>query len=417
MTTVQAPPTPPHTREPEIDAGVIEEARRRQRRQWWVAAVVLIVIAAALALGLKFGSNSPTPPSGARGRPADGAGAATTTRVPGAHTTLLTWPAGKAVFGDLPGGGPGTTVRITKLDTGRSTVGRIPRIAGGDFPYTLTSVGPWLVFNSDRGVAAIRTDLRGPERILGRAVWFVPGTHGHVWLISADNAAAEPRSVREVDVSKGTQSPLVRLPHDTVDVIRGTTRGLLLIARGPGRDQLELWRPRAPPVALTPPGFGAENVFATTPNSATYGSRCTDVSRPSGSELVCDRLTVVDLRSGDRRSVTAPAGTRGWMPPLDVMMGASSLSPDGRYLAARAALPPAGGERARLYLVGLRGAASSTIPVPDSNAPFNAQMAWSISGNWLTYQTANRRLRAWRPGSRPRTLNFPCCGATMLAVP
>lgn len=415
--TLRTPPAPSQTRAPEIEAGVIEDARRRQRRERWGAAAVLTAIAAVIALGFTLSNNGPTQPGGARVQSrATGVGATTAIGVPGAHTTLLTWPAGKPVFGDLPGGGPGTTVRVARLDTGRSTVERIPQIAGGDFPYTLASVGRWLVFNSDHGVAAIRADLRGRMRVLGQAGWFVPGARGHVWLIPPDNLGVKPHTVRDVDVSTGAQAPPVTLPRGA-DVIQGTTRGLLLVARGPGRDRLKLWHPGAPPVTLAPLGFGAENVFTTTTNRVAYGSSCNLLSRPHGAELVCARLTVLDLQSGARRSVAAPTATRGWVAPLDTMRGSTSLSTNGRYLAAQAALPPAGGDRARLYLVRLRGTGPAATPVPNSTTGFYAQMAWSTSGDWLTYQTGQRRLKAWRPGAKPRTLTFRCCGATMVSVP
>ena len=71
----------------------------------------------------------------------------------GGKTVLLLWPAGPPEFGDLPGGGPGTTVNVDDLRTGRHVVKRIPGIAPGDFPVPVLSVGRWLVYNSNRGVA------------------------------------------------------------------------------------------------------------------------------------------------------------------------------------------------------------------------------------------------------------------------
>ena len=186
MTTLALSP-PPHPDELEA---LIEEARRRQRRRRRGIASALLVIGAGVGVALwlaigDLGHSRPVAHTRPPGHPA------TTPRIVGAQTNLLMWPAGKPVFGDLPGGGSGTTARIVELGTGRSRVTRIPQIVGGDFPYTLVPAGPWIVYNSARGIAAIRSDLHGPMRILGQAAWFVPGVRGSIWL--ADRRASPVR--------------------------------------------------------------------------------------------------------------------------------------------------------------------------------------------------------------------------------
>ena len=404
MTALAPSPAP---RPDELEA-LIEEARRRQRRRRRGIAFGLLAIAAGVAIVLWLatsdrGHSRPVTHAAAPSLPA------TVRRVAGADTNLLMWPAGKPVFGDLPGGGSGTTVRVANLATGRSHVTRIPQIAGGDFPYTLVSAGPWIVYNSVRGVAAIRSDLHGAMRILGHADWFVPGIRGSVWLADRHAAPVDPTEVRRVNVITGALSHRLALPNQTAELIRGTVRGLLLITGGPQHYRLAIWRPGSRPAILAPLGLGVSNLFAETARTVAYGSGCRLFR--SGGNALCRGLTVRDLASGRHWSVTAPAGTIGWVPRHDDVMGEDGVvSPDQQYLAAQAALPGRGANRTRLYIVGLRAANHRVTPVPNSRLPLAwTRLAWTTHGDWLMYQTPTHRLGAWRPGSSLRTLSAPCC--------
>ena len=413
MAVVAPPPLRPQD---ELEA-LIEEARRRRARRRRRNTGALITVAIAVAAGFKLADGGQA--NGTQGQPRPlahhpGSDPALAATLPGARTNLWLWPAGKPRFGDLPGGGPGTTVRVSDLATGAWKVDRIPQIAGGDFPYTLLSVGRWVVYNSDSGVATIRADLTGPMRVLGRAYWFVPGTDGGVWLVTRLRQTSWPASVRRVNVRTGAGSPAITLPPHTV-IVQGTRHGLLLITGGPEHWRLALWNPDAPhPETIAPLSFSA-SLFASDTTTAAYGSSCRYHRHQSGSIFLCQRLTITDLTSGKHRSITAPAGTVGWAAPLGVMRGANTISPDHRYLAIQAAVPSNHGETLRVYRVALGGNHPPT-PTPNSASPPGTLLAWTNSGDWLVYETAKQHLNAWRPGAQPRTLAVPCCGATILTT-
>jgi hypothetical protein len=114
--------------EQEVEA-LTEEARERQRRRH--RAIALILIAAA---GTTLGVPAITAGRSARGsKRSVGSTPISAPVLRAAGTTPRMWPAGAPNFGDLPGGGSGTTVQVDNLATGHASLRRIPGIAGGDF--------------------------------------------------------------------------------------------------------------------------------------------------------------------------------------------------------------------------------------------------------------------------------------------
>lgn len=203
--SLQNPPV--SSPEREIEA-LIEEARRRQRRRRRAISAVLVALVAIALVAFESAGGAKRDPR----RHAAARRAAQTVALPGSDTTLLLWPAGPPTFGDLLGGGPGTTVNVDDLNTGKVAVKRIPDIAGGDFPYQIVAVGRRLVYNSRLGVAAIGDDLTGTPRILGAATWFVPSVRGHVLLVYVRANTTSPASVRSVSVATGARGPEIALP-------------------------------------------------------------------------------------------------------------------------------------------------------------------------------------------------------------
>jgi hypothetical protein len=394
----------------EVEA-LIEEARRRRRRRRQRIAGVLVVLGGAV-LGIVAGVGG-AGGSGANRRVADG-GVGSLLR--GADTTLLMWPAGPPVFGDLPGGGPGTTVDVANLRTGRVLRRRIPGIAGGDFEYAILPVGRWLVYDSDSGVAAVRSDLAGSPRVLGSASGFVPSARqGSVWLVG-QNGSGTAMNVRSVSVASGSIGPTVRLPNGT-GFLAGTVRGLLLISRG---SALELWRPGHTRTSVV----RGVAVVAANARLVAFGSTCRwkEAMSPKGAAgyQVCATLHVIELRNGRRRSFAAPRGTLGWVPGLVVFDSLeTAIAPNDKMLAARAATSPAGAGRAQLFVVHV-GDGRPPTPVPDSTAPLFARYAWSIHGSTLLYQGPGTQLRAFRPNTAAQSqlLGMRCCQyADVVSIP
>ncbi|MGI8715370.1 MAG: hypothetical protein ACR2NR_19755 [Solirubrobacteraceae bacterium] len=286
---------------------------------------------ALVALQGAGGSKRPDPRRHAAAREAP-----QTMALPGSDTTLLLWPAGRPIFGDLPGGGPGTTVTVDHLNIGKVSMKRIPGIAGGDYPYQIVAVGRRLVYNSGRDVVTLADDLAGVPQVLGPATWFVPSVNGHVLLVHAKNPS--PVSVRSVSVATGARGPAIALPKGTQVVSEGTDRGLLLSSwtRRRGSGVLELWRPGRPPRRLPVPADGVVNGVAADARVIAYGSACRSeearlANGPAG-YTVCARLRVLDLVDGRRVSFPAPRGTLGWVSGVSGLDRA--LAPGDRMLAA-----------------------------------------------------------------------------------
>jgi hypothetical protein len=385
---------------------LIEEARRRQRRRWWVVAAgaaASVVAAGTLTLAVSGGR-----PPGRGGPPTDpgragGAGAA--------DTRLLMWPAGPAVFGS--NGGP--PAYVDDLTSGRLTTRTVPAIAGGDFQWPLVQVGAWLVYNGDGGVTAVRASLRGRPRVVGAgATYFTPSASGgQVWLVTdavaADPAGAQGRvTVQPVTIWSGRRGVTRRLPVGVDGVVEGTAAGLLVTTDG---GDLGLWRPGAPLRRLARLDDAA--AFAANVDWVAYGTDCANLTATSGfaqtpvGYTTCSRLVAVDLLTGRRLVVAAPAGTIGWLPNWFALGGAISAA--DRLLDAQAVVAPASKGRARLFLLGLTGG-NPVLPVPDSYAPLYARAAWSTDGSSLFYQGSNGRLRSYQPQTRlSRGYQTRCC--------
>ena len=278
----------------------------------------------------------------------------------GDETTLLLWPAGPPEFGELPGGGPGTTVLVVDLTTGHHRIDRIPQIAPGDFPVPLAPAGPWLVYNGTAGVSAIRADLRGTPHVLGAASYFVPAAMpDRVWLVRQDPSSARPFSVRSVTVDRGRKGREIHLPRGTAGVVSGTKAGLLIVSRA---GALELWQPAHSPRKVAQLGPTLEGAgFASDSRLVAYGSDCRLREATSGfthtpvGYETCLTLNVIDVVSSAHYSFPAPARTLGWAPNGFGLN--NSIAPGDKMLAAQAVIAPARTARTRLYLLPLHAAA------------------------------------------------------------
>jgi hypothetical protein len=399
----------------EVEA-LIKEARQRQRRRRRAIALVLVAIAVT-ALGA-WASSRTMSVRGSR-RAAEGPPSAGSV-LRGAGTALLMWPAGAPNFGDLPGGGSGTTADLDNLTTGHVSPRRIPGIAGGDFSNALLPVGRWLVYNSAGDVSVIADDLQGSPRVLGNASWFVPSAvTGSVLLVYVDSAVI-PRSVRFASVATGSLGPVITLPKRTQQVIESTDRGLLL--QFP--HQLDLWRPGGRPTKLGYLTHLDSLAIAANARLVASGTSCKSEEAttgfPSGpvGYSACATLRIIDLVSGRRRSFPAPRGTLGWVPGESQSGFEATIAPAGTMLAAQAAITPAQAGRTQLFVVHLARDHNLPTAVPLSTVREGADAAWSIDGSWLLYQGPSTRLRAFQPTTgHSQTLGQRCCEfAAMAAV-
>jgi hypothetical protein len=387
---------------------LIKEARRRQRRRYLAIGVVVVAVlgSAAGVAGLHgSGRRLPTRPRRASSVPAP---------IPrSVHTSVLMWPAG---FGQCCG-----PVAVDNLSTGRLTQGQEPAISVGDYQPLLAQVGRWLVYVGDDGATAIRDDLIGKPRVLGRTPFFAPSAApGDVWLFQSRNEMRGPIQAWQVPVAGGTPSPPITLPAGAqLPAVRGTDAGLLLqVPQG-----MALWNPGSKPrsVPHSPPG-GISDGFDASARHVAYGTGCTSqVTAPSAAYEpdtgydACKTLRILDVLTGRLMSFAAPPGTAGWVPNGFNLV--SAISPGDRVIAAYAATRPQGQGRVRLYLMSLTGPSGQPRAVPSSAANLFVKTAWSANGSWLLYQGPGGHMWAYQVTSGKTGASItPCCRYTVMAA-
>ena len=411
MKTAPAPWPPGTGTEPEA---LIKEARRRQRRRYIVVGVAVVAVlgsAAGVAAGLsRPGGRLPHSHAGSPVVPRR------TTPTPGpippsVDTTVLFWPAG---FGQCCG-----ATAVDNLTTGRVTESQEPDISEGDFQPLLTQVGRWLVYVGD-GVTAIRDDLSGKPRVLGRTYSFAPSAEpGHVWLFHVRPGTRNQIQAWQVPVAGGANSPPVTLPAGAyLPAIRGTDAGLLLqTSQG-----VALWNPGGKPRRLPYSPFG--DGFDASARLVAYGTGCTSqVTVPNGlfdanaGYDTCRMMRIFDVVTGRLTSFAAPHGTAGWVPDdFDLV---NAISPGNTMIAAYAATRPQGQGVVRLYLVPISNASGAPRAVPSSAAHLFARTAWSANGSWLFYQGPGGNMWAYQVNSgEVRASGTSCCDySVMIAAP
>ncbi len=398
---------------------VIREARRRQRRRQLLIGLAVAVVLAGAA-GVVVGIGSPGAPRRvSHPRPRLSAPAGSRRGLPGpiprsVATTVLMWPVGSPAFG--PNFGP--PAYLDDLATGQLSRRHMPTFAGGDFQPYLVQAGRWLVYVGD-GTMAIRDDLEGKPRVLGRTGFFASAAlPGHVWLerfSGADPAMGQGRArVWQVSVITGRRGPVITLPRRSF-LLAGTDAGLLLKVPQEQDFGLALWRPggalRALPYSPLA-GYG----FDLSPRLVAYGTSCQNRdTRANDYYATCPVLRVFDVVTGALSSFRAPPGTAGWI-PFEFNL-TQSIAPRDPMIAAYAATWPLGQGQDRLFVIRLTGAVGGPVAVPSSTAHIYAATAWSASRSWLFYQGQGRRMWAYQISSgKIRASGTPCCSYTVMAA-
>jgi hypothetical protein len=401
---------------------LIREARRRKRRRYAATglAVVAVLAGALGALAGLHGASQSRRPS--QRRPESAAGHSPRPQAPGPiprslDTTVLMWPAGYPLF--TPSGGP--PAYLDNLTDGQLVRHQIPGIAGGDFEPYVISVGRWIVYVGN-GTVAIRDDLKGKPRVLGKTPFFAKSaTPGQVWLeyYRGGVLGQGPVSVRSVPVAAGRPGPKIMLPAGA-SLVEGTDAGLLLEVRQGRNYGLALWNPGAAPHALPhSPSWG--NALAADARLVAYGTGCKlDVTAlhakndPNTGYDLCKVLRILNVVTGRLVSLKAPVGTAGWVP--DGFYRGGPIAPGNETIAAEAKLHPTGQGSERLYVIGLSGPRPRLTPVP-SAALVDASAVWSAQGSWLLYQGPGQRMWAYQATTgRVRSSSTPCCQYAVMAT-
>ncbi len=406
-----------------VPEAVIREARRRQRRRQLVIGLAVAAVLAGAA-GVVAGTGSPAAPRRvSHPRPGPSAPAVSRPAPPGpiprsVATTVLMWPV--VAHGEYPAFGPkyGPPAYLDNLATRQLSRRHKPAFGAGDFMPYLVQAGRWLVYVGG-GTMAIRDDLMGKPRVLGRTPFFArAASPGHVWLerfSGADPAMGQGRaSVWQVSVRTGRRGPVITLPRRSF-LLAGTDAGLLLKVPQGQDFGLALWRPgsalRALPYSPLA-GYG----FGLSPRLVAYGTGCQGRDTMANDYYAtCPVLRVFDVVTGALLSFRAPPGTAGWMPPgVDLTQ---SIAPRDPVIAAYAATRPLGHGQDRLYVIRLTGATRRPMAVPSSAAHLNPRTAWSADRSWLFYQGPGGRMWAYQASSgKVRASSTPCCSYTVMAA-
>jgi len=396
---------------------VIREARRRQRRRQLVIGLAVAAVLAGAA-GVVAGTGSPAAPRRvSHPRPRPSAPAVSRPASPGpiprsVATTVLMWPV--VAHGEFPTFGPSEPpAYLDNLATRQLSRRHKLAFAGGDFQPYLVQAGRWLVYVGD-GTMAIRDDLKGKPRMLGRTPFFAPAASpGHVWLerFTGRYAFEGRASVWQVSVRTGRRGPAITLPRRSF-LLAGTDAGLLLKVPQ-GQDYgLALWRPGSAPKTL-PYSPSAAAGFGLSPRLVAYATGCR--AMPNGQDATCPALRVFDVVTGALRSFRAPPGTAGWLPyGFDLTQ---PIAPRDPVIVAYAATRQPGQRQHRLFVIRLTGATGRPVAVPSSTVRMYPQTAWSADRSWLFYQGPGGHMWAYQVSSgKIRASSTPCCSYAVMAA-
>jgi len=402
---------------------VIREARRRQHRRRLVTGLVLAAVLAG-AVGVAAGLTSRGGPPVSHPRPRSSAPSTRQQVLPppiphSVGTTVLLWPV--VAHGEYPTFGPHQwpPAYVDDLATGRLSRRHKLAFAGGDYRPYLVRAGRWLVYVGGGGAMAIRDNLKGRPRVLGRTPFFAPAASpGHIWLERIRGYFGEGgrASVWQVSVRTGHGGPVIDLPRGS-QLVAGTRAGLLLAVPRGHDFSLALWRPGGAPRLLPHSPRSGSGLDASS-RLVTYGTGCRYHDTASNdSYSACQVLRIYDVVTGRLLSFRAPPGTVGWLP---LGIGATqAIAPGGRLIAAYAATLSPGRARGRLFVLrlGRTGGPPRAVPYSAAAATLSARTAWSADGSWLFYQGPGGHLWAYRVSSGQfRASGTPCCGYAVMAA-
>jgi hypothetical protein len=390
--------TPGRSADPDA---LIKEARRHERIRYLLTAGALLA-ACGTGTGLYASLRSNPPPARPSPRSVqpspDPTGEPSVPRLPPIAARVMMWP--PSMVDDL------RTSHYFQTDKFE--------LCCGDYQPLMITVGSWLVFVGN-GATAIRSDLSGRPRVLGKTPFFAPSARpGEVWL---QYFGKKEVRIRQASVAGGATGPTITLPRGA-QLVAGTRAGFLLQNR---HGRLRLWFPgHAMSVLPGNPSWGSG--FAVTPALIAYGTHCRDGSiaasasfEPNTGFSVCSTLRIFDVRSGRVHSFPAPVGTTGWVPPEFHLE--NPISPSGARMAAEALVPSPDDNRGRLYVLPIARDDRRPMLVPASAGHIFSKVAWSPEGSWLLYQ--GPRFTLWGYDVRTqevRSSPVPCCRYTIMAV-
>jgi hypothetical protein len=377
---------------PETDAQALFEEARRRRRRRRAAMGALLVLAAILgpALALNVGGRS------------------------GSHEKSFRPPSPR---GSSVAGSSGHRVVVIDNDavmtlvdfsTGTSRTATLLHKGGGDSPDALLATGGFFVYPGEGGTWAIPLDLSGSPRLLGPSSYVVPSaTSGRVWLVTITDERGQPASTtaREVEADGRSRNPLYRVPAG-FGPISGVEGGLLLVDTTAGGSVV--WNPATQRFGARFPGPNVGNLVDVRGSMVAWGVGCSPNS-------ICTSLRLTDVGTGRSRDYPAPQGTAGWV-STGGEGSRDAFSPDGQYLAIRAANGVTQLSPSDVYVVNLSSGA--TFSVPDSSPPYPySRVAWLPNSSWVVFASGAGSVNAYRvqDGQR-RSFPTPCCGVALLAV-
>jgi len=359
-------------------AAVMRRVRRDRRRRRGRGAAAAVVVVALAACAVAFAS---------RGHSSDRTEVAT---VPpdGARIAVITTE-------PLRFGANLYASHIDFIDPATGAVRRVEVDENNyaDYPVQLRQVGDRLLLPGGGALLAAPLDLSSPPEVVAPALVFVPSAKpDRVWTISVwQPGNVGPYTLTEVDVDGTPTAGPAQAPDEAGWPIVGTDIGLVLSV--PMTEEAIVWDPGTGQVIRRIPGVDAfqGNGWGTASLFAWVGP-CGD-GPPR-----CDTLHVLDLGTGQQRTIGPPSGTTGFVPD-------GAVAPDGRSLALFTTGDDGG---QRLVLVDLIDGSARAVPGSEAGG---SGVGWAVDGSTVYFgQDGSTAVAGYRLGdaaARPVRTGLP----------
>jgi hypothetical protein len=316
---------------------------------------------------------------------------------------------------------------LVNIDTREAHDVNVPGMGlWGDSQYPIVHTGSRLVYFENRDVRSFPPSVRrkvysfsdrfrGRVITLGRADVVVPSARrGYIWLVQRQNNFRYDVNVSEVDAASPEARP--RSWPIKGEPIFGVDGGLLVEIWNKDHDEIAVWKPGSGTRTLLSSravaGTANDGTTAFLPGALLFGGLSGEsavVGAGCDQYQTCSALKIVNINTGEARTVPRPPGIRQWVVGQDIPRHA--LSPAGNHIVIPAKpdnWTSGGYPRIVIDLHGrvlrrFNGVAASAL--------------WSDDGEWVIVQQLES-LVAYRPkDGTTRTMRLHYNGPIPITLP